>query len=47
MEELERQSYQCEPQLGAAGFFIDLAVRDPCQLGRYLMGIECDGAAYH
>jgi very-short-patch-repair endonuclease len=44
---LERHGYQCEPQVGVAGYFIDLAVRDPGQPGRYLMGIECDGAAYH
>ncbi|MCP1621504.1 DUF4011 domain-containing anti-phage protein Hhe [Pseudomonas nitroreducens] len=47
IEALERHGYQCEPQVGVAGFFIDLAVRDPGQPGRYLMGIECDGAAYH
>ncbi len=47
IEALEREGYQCEPQVGVAGFFIDLAVRDPGQPGRYLMGIECDGAAYH
>ena len=27
--------------------FIDLAVRDPVNKGAYLLGIECDGAAYH
>ncbi|WP_429547855.1 hypothetical protein [Pseudomonas frederiksbergensis] len=47
IEMLSRHGYQCEPQVGVAGFFIDLAVRDPGQPGRYLMGIECDGAAYH
>ncbi|MDH1261346.1 DUF4011 domain-containing anti-phage protein Hhe [Pseudomonas sp. GD03944] len=47
IEALERHGYRCEPQVGVAGFFIDLAVRDPGQPGRYLMGIECDGAAYH
>jgi len=26
---------------------VDLAVRDPEVPGRYLIGIECDGAAYH
>ena len=36
-----------EAQVGVAGFFIDLAVVDPNQPGRYLLGIECDGAAYH
>jgi very-short-patch-repair endonuclease len=39
--------FQCVPQVGVAGFFIDLAVRDPGSPGRYLMGIECDGATYH
>jgi very-short-patch-repair endonuclease/DNA polymerase III delta prime subunit len=47
MDALSRHGYTCEPQVGVAGFFIDLAVRDPDQPGRYLMGIECDGAAYH
>ncbi|MGH1449666.1 MAG: DUF4011 domain-containing anti-phage protein Hhe [Pseudomonadaceae bacterium] len=47
IDALERHGYQCEPQVGVAGFFIDLAVRDPGQPGRYLMGIECDGATYH
>ena len=36
-----------EPQVGVAGFFIDLAVRDPDKPGRFLLGIECDGATYH
>ena len=34
-------------QVGSAGFFLDLAVVDPAHPGRYLLGIECDGAAYH
>lgn len=46
-EALARYGYQCEPQVGVAGFFIDLAVIDPGKPGRYLMGIECDGATYH
>ena len=47
MNALSRQGFECVPQVGAAGFFIDLAVRDPGMPGRYLMGIECDGATYH
>ena len=39
--------YQLESQVGVAGFFIDLAVVDPDEPGRYLLGIECDGAQYH
>lgn len=34
-------------QVGCAGFFIDLAVVDQEYPGRYLLGIECDGARYH
>jgi very-short-patch-repair endonuclease len=34
-------------QVGVAGYFIDLAVRDPQRPDYYLLGIECDGATYH
>ncbi|TXL73543.1 DUF3320 domain-containing protein [Vineibacter terrae] len=44
---LRREGYEVHPQVGIAGFFIDLAVVDPHVPGRYLLGIECDGAAYH
>jgi very-short-patch-repair endonuclease len=44
---LQRVGYQVETQVGSAGFFIDLAVVDPERPGRYLLGVECDGATYH
>jgi len=44
---LTQQGYETHPQVGVAGFFIDLAVVDPEKAGRYLLGIECDGANYH
>ena len=44
---LEQHGYVLRPQIGTAGFFIDLAVVDPKNPGRYLLGIECDGATYH
>lgn len=44
---LAAAGYETHPQVGVAGFFIDLAVVDPRQPGRYLLGIECDGANYH
>jgi very-short-patch-repair endonuclease len=44
---LQERGYQVHPQVGIAGFFIDLAIADPDRPGRYLLGIECDGAAYH
>ncbi|MEG0141286.1 MAG: DUF3320 domain-containing protein, partial [Comamonas sp.] len=46
-EALTAQGLQIETQIGIAGFFIDLAVVDPEQPGRYLLGIECDGMSYH
>jgi very-short-patch-repair endonuclease/KaiC/GvpD/RAD55 family RecA-like ATPase len=44
---LERQGYRVVAQVGDAGYRIDLAVIDPELAGRYLCGIECDGATYH
>lgn len=44
---LRDEGFECVPQVGVAGFFIDVAVIDPGNPGRYLMGIECDGATYH
>lgn len=44
---LQNRGYQVHPQVGIAGFFIDLAIADPELPGRYLLGIECDGSAYH
>ncbi len=44
---LNRHGYELESQVGVAGFFIDLGVVDPDIPGRYVLGIECDGAQYH
>lgn len=35
------------PQIGASRFRIDLGVVHPDRPGDYLVGVECDGAAYH
>ena len=34
-------------QVGTAGYRIDMAIRDPRNRGRFVLGIECDGAMYH
>jgi very-short-patch-repair endonuclease len=47
MAALRDEGFECVPQVGVTGFFIDVAVVDPGNPGRYLMGIECDGATYH
>lgn len=36
-----------EPQVGAAGFRIDLGVRHPAHPGMFAIGVECDGYQYH
>jgi very-short-patch-repair endonuclease len=44
---LNERGYEVVPQLGVAGYFIDLAVRDPDNSGTFILGVECDGAMYH
>jgi very-short-patch-repair endonuclease len=45
--ELTRRGLTLHSQVGCSRFHIDLAVVDPSKPGRYLLGIECDGATYH
>jgi hypothetical protein len=47
LERVRQWGYDAVPQVGHHGYRIDLAVRDPRNPGRYVIGIECDGAAYH
>ena len=44
---LQSLGYDVKQQVGSAGFFIDMAIVDPIKPGRFLLGIECDGASYH
>jgi very-short-patch-repair endonuclease len=44
---LKENGYEIIPQVGVAGFFIDLGVKHPAKAGTFLLGIECDGASYH
>lgn len=44
---LRDKGYTVYPQVGCSGYRIDLAIVDPERPGRYLLGIECDGANYH
>lgn len=44
---LTQLGHTVDCQIGMAGFYIDLAIRDPKKPGRYLLGVECDGATYH
>jgi transcription elongation GreA/GreB family factor len=44
---IESWGYSVTPQLGVAGFRIDIAVKHPCYPSVYLAAVECDGASYH
>jgi very-short-patch-repair endonuclease len=44
---LREAGYQVNPQVGVAGYFIDLGVRGREGSGPFILGIECDGAPYH
>ncbi|MGB3602671.1 DUF4011 domain-containing protein [Gordonia sp. (in: high G+C Gram-positive bacteria)] len=39
--------YVVEPQVGAAGYRIDIGVRHPSRPGAFVLGVECDGFQYH
>ena len=44
---LKQAGFEAEPQVGVAGYFIDLGVKHPQHPGLFALGIECDGATYH
>ena len=46
-EELRGRGYDIHSQVGQSGFRIDLAIVDPDDPSRYVLGIECDGASFH
>jgi very-short-patch-repair endonuclease len=45
--ELDKRGHTVRQQVGSAGFRVDLAIVDPESPGRYLLGVECDGATYN
>ncbi|MEJ5253140.1 MAG: DUF3320 domain-containing protein [Chthonomonadetes bacterium] len=44
---LQSWNYEVHPQVGCAGFYIDIGVVNPQKPGEYILGIECDGSQYH
>jgi very-short-patch-repair endonuclease len=47
LDALQEKGWRLHPQVGVSGFRIDLGVVHPDAPGRYLAGVECDGATYH
>ena len=44
---VRQMGYEADPQVGVAGYRVDIGVRHPDRPGVYVLGIECDGASYH
>ncbi|MFA6814954.1 MAG: DUF3320 domain-containing protein [Lentisphaeria bacterium] len=44
---LRDNRHEIHTQVGTSGYRIDLAVVSPKSPGKYVLGIECDGASYH
>jgi very-short-patch-repair endonuclease len=44
---LRGKGWTVQPQIGVSAYRIDLGIVHPDAPGRYLVGIECDGAMYH
>ncbi len=45
-EALQLAGYETSTHVGTSGHPIDVAIHDPEQEGKYLLGIECDGTNY-
>lgn len=45
--EIRRLGYDVIPQVGCSGYRVDMGVLDPAQPGKFILGIEADGATYH
>ena len=43
-KKLQERGYKVETQIGFSGYKIDLAIVDPSNENKYILGIECDGA---
>ena len=47
MRALQDRGWEIHPQVGVSFFRVDLGIVHPDFPGRYLAGVECDGATYH
>ncbi|WP_456707986.1 AAA domain-containing protein [Bradyrhizobium sp. USDA 4452] len=47
IEQIKAMGCTPVPQVGVAGYFIDVGVRHPDWPHGFVLGVECDGASYH
>jgi very-short-patch-repair endonuclease len=43
---LTAQGFKVQKRIGRSGYRVDLAIEDPDDPGKFVLGIECDGASY-
>jgi very-short-patch-repair endonuclease len=46
-DRLRKAGYDIHHHIGCSGYRMDLGILDPAKPGRYILGVECDGATYH
>lgn len=46
-DRIRAAGYEVHHQVGCSGYRVDLGIVDSAAPGRYLLGVECDGATYH
>ena len=47
LRSIRSMGQEAVPQVGVAGYRIDIGIRHPTKPGAFLLGVECDGASYH
>ena len=47
MDQIKAMGCVPVPQVGVAGYFVDIGIKHPDWPHGYLLGVECDGASYH
>jgi very-short-patch-repair endonuclease len=47
IKQIEAMGCEAVPQVGVAGYFVDIGVRHPEWPHGFVLGVECDGASYH
>ena len=47
IEQIRAMGCKPVPQVGVAGYFVDIGIRHPEWPHGFILGVECDGATYH
>jgi very-short-patch-repair endonuclease len=47
INQIKSMGFEPVPQVGVAGYFVDIGVRHPDWPHGFVLGVECDGASFH